>query len=573
MLASLALESLSRDLNAAIGNLGLSTLTFDSASLVEKPAKQAEQIFQGYSKAKPNKEDAYSAARAFLRGAELSNWQRDMVASAICDGIREQGGAAIVGSQERFVSLLDSYRAEAKRGELWRLTWHGLLYSYFNFDLEASKSPSDRAGWEALRSFLEETWPLIEKETPGGLVPAWLNVLRGEKTLLSSQPVEKYAKSFLAGDTAAVNSLAADLGIPPSSWFWHALVLSAVKFAASESDSKFREHVLSLLQLIQGKPGFRDEALERILIRYHACKGAPVSEELRDFVCHASVWKNPKLKAAGIATAWNRVPEEVWRMVLAWVNERNLKEFFDILAARNKADEGRLAFWSKYLKQIVWTRLVFGADTMALQRANEEVRNLIAGEQGAYAELTGKREVDAFMMQLGSYIFIEFSKKPNACYVYEADELPFEPYARYYNGGTSDLGAGYHAHVECALRIVHRENWQFKAENDLRQLGIHPDVTERPSRATSSKSSVASTSAGRLNDSKRDAVGANKLNVSAVRALAARFAHFTIDDRRSASGGRFWVEDPLQRMQLGHELKAMGFRWSSKRQAWYFPDD
>jgi len=41
---------------------------------------------------------------------------------------------------------------------------------------------------------------------------------------------------------------------------------------------------------------------------------------------------------------------------LGWVNERNLRDFFGILASRNNADEGRLAFWSNYLEQITWTR-------------------------------------------------------------------------------------------------------------------------------------------------------------------------------------------------------------------------
>ncbi|WP_230384685.1 EH signature domain-containing protein [Burkholderia pseudomallei] len=215
--------------------------------------------------------------------------------------------------------------------------------------------------------------------------------------------------------------------------------------------------------------------MEAILIRYHSCKAAPQDERLRDYVCQPTVWKNPKLKAAGIATAWNRVPDPVWHMVLTWVNERNLKDFFDILAARNNADEGRLAFWSKYLKQIIWTRLVFGADTLALKRSNAGIRDLIAREEGAYAQLTSKPEVDAFMMQIGSYLIIEFSKKPNACYVYQADQLPFEPYDRHYEGGTSDLAAGFRQDIGCALRIVHRDGWGQRAQGELRQLGIRPD--------------------------------------------------------------------------------------------------
>ncbi|HSI49154.1 MAG TPA: EH signature domain-containing protein [Ideonella sp.] len=565
-----ALHSLSRDLAAAIGAMGLHSGEFGRPELVEKPAREAESLFQGYAKAKPGKEDAYAAALAFLRGKALDSWQRDLIASAIATPISEASGAMVLGHRG-LETLLASYEAEAKRGELWRLTWHGLLYSYFNFDPTLGKDDATKAGWLALRTFLERTWPLIDKEAGDTLVPDWVGVLRHEAEVLTQAPAEKYSRAYLRGDTTATDQLAVDLGIPPSSWFWHALVFGAVKRATAEVDAEFRRLLPQLLKLIQGKPALRDEALELILVRYHACKGAPPDERLRDFVCQPTVWKNPKLKSAGIATAWNRVPDPVWQMVLSWVNERNLKDFFDILAARNQADEGRLGFWSNYLKQISWTRLVFGADTMALKRTNPGVRDLIAREEGAYAQLTGKREVDAFMMQIGSFLIIEFSKKPNACYVYQADQLPFEPYSKFYDGGTSDLAAGFR--VESAARIVHREGWQARAAAELRALGIRPDQVDTRQATAGGFTGARATTTTRTTEAPPPAQPETYgPDMVAVQVLVTRFRGARIDDKRvSSNGGRLWVEDPLQRVQLASELKALGFRWSDGRQAWYYP--
>ena len=568
MLAANALVSLTRDLAAALGGMGLSSGDFGKPELVETPTKEAERIFQGYAKAKPSKEDAYAAARAFIRGAVLDSWQQDLIASAISEPIREQAGAMVLGHQ-RFQSLLTSYEEEAKRGDLWRLTWHGLLYSYFNFDPSATNDAAIDTGWADLRAFLERSWPLVDRQAGKNLVPDWVAILRKESDLLTTKPADKYARDYLRGETEATDHLAADLGIPPSSWFWHALVLGAVKRATADSDAEFRRLVPQLIKLIQSKPGFRDEAVEHILVRYHGCKGAPPDERLRDFVCQPTVWKNPKLKAAGIATAWNRVPNPVWHMVLSWVNERNLKDFFDILAARNKADEGRLAFWSKYLKQISWTRLVFGADTMALKRTNPGVRDLIAREEGAYAQLTAKREVDAFMMQIGSYICIEFSKKPNACYVYKADELPFQPYAKFYDGGSQDLAAGFRQ--ECAARVVHRDGWEAKAADELKALGIRPDKPEAhgvTATAPAGTTSTARTTSATTSQSARTGGGPDMV---ALRALMSRFRGASIDDQRNGlNGGRLWVEDQLKRVQLESELKALGFEWAASRSAWYY---
>jgi len=568
VLAAAALQQLNRDLVAVIESMGLHSGEFGKPELVEKPTREAERIFQGFAAAKPRKEDAYAAALSFLRGKELDSWQRDLVASAIGEPIREEDGAMVLGAR-RFSALLGLYESEVKRGDLWRLTWHGLLYSYFNFDPNLAKDDVTRSGWEVLRSFLERTWPLVDKQAGKNQVPDWVNVLRKESEVLSARPVDKYSHAYLRGETGPTDRLAEDLGIPPSSWFWHALVLGVVRRATAESDAEFRRLIPQLLKLIQGKPGFRDEALEAILIRYHACKAAQQDERLRDYVCQPTVWKNPKLKAAGIATAWNRVPDPVWHMVLGWVNERNLKDFFDILAARNNADEGRLAFWSKYLKQIAWTRLVFGADTMALRRNNAEIRDLIAREEGAYAQLTGNSEVDAFMMQIGSYLIIEFSKKPNACYVYQADRLSFERYSRYYQGDSSDLKG-----TNCILRIVHREGWDERAESELRQLGIRPDSTDIKG-FSSAEAAVSSTARDYAtnNQSTRTSTPLGRgPDMAALRGLMTRFRGASIVDKRNVSGGRLWVEDPMQRVQLGSELKELGFRWANSRQAWYFPE-
>lgn len=570
MLAVSALEALARDLNTALGSMGIHHGEFGKPELAEEAAVEAERLFQGYAKAKPRKEDAYAAARAFLSGYKLDAWQQDLVASAIAEPIREHSGAVALGST-LFPALLANYEREARSGDLWRLTWHGLLYSYFGFDPSAAKDKATREGWEALRTFLERTWPLVDRQADSGLVPDWVEILRKESNVLSSKPVDKYARAYLFGDTATVDRLSTDLGIPPSSWFWQTLVLGAVRLTTSYGDSEFRRLVPRLLQLIGSKPGFRDEALELILVRYHACTSAPQDEQLRDFVCHATVWKNPKLKSAGIATAWNRVPEPVWRMVLSWVNERNLKDFFDILAARNRADEGRLAFWSNYLAQITWTRLVFGADTLALKRSNTAIRDLIAREEGAYADLTGKREVDAFMMQVGAYLIIEFSRKPNACYVYKADELPFEPYARHYTGGGEDLAAGFRQ--PCAARIVHRDGWEQRAAEDLRRLGIRPDrpvqsaPVSRSAADASSRTAERSGSTGAASKSRSPSDGWP--DMTTLKTLMSRFRGASIDDRRSTSGGRLWVTDPLNRPQLDDELKALGFEWAASRNAWY----
>ena len=602
------LNELSRRLSRAVSNLAASSAEIGHPELVAAAAAESAKIFQAYGKMIPKGEHAQAAALAFMRSEALDDRQIDLIAGVLADPVREAGGARPIGAPA-FGGLLRTLTKSARSGDLPRLTWYGLLSSYFKYD-PSSLSTTDHAGWKQLRAFLKETWPIVDRESGTGIVPDWVAVVRGDPALLTPAAAGAYALAYLRGDDSAVKRLAEDLAIPQSSWFWHALVVGAVQRAAELSDGDFKAHIARLLALLQSKPVFRDEALITLLTRYHKCEDRPPHQALVDYVVQRDVWRNPKLKAAGMATSWNRVSEDVWRMVLGWVNERNLRDFFEILASRNDADEGRLAFWSQYLNQISWTRLVFGARTRSLVRTNAAIRDLIAREDGAYATLTQGDDHDAFLMQLGKYIVVEFSKKPNAAYVYKASDLKFDRYGKYYTGTQEDLKYGFDG--DCSARFTHMSGWAMDAMQELKRLGIHPDPPTRGSK-TGAVSKAAATQALQRSSAGRSAAAPVQLSTGnrteptrtappakpsaktsssdALRTVplteAPRGARFTmktladavarvkgayIDDKRRKDGGRLWVEDPQQDPWLEKTLLQFGFKWADSRQAFYFPE-
>jgi len=585
VLNSSELDSLAKQLASVVASFGLSSMQFGHPDVVREASEQAAQVFQGYAKARPSEADAYAAALAFMLGRRLDERQVDLVASALSERIREQSGARPLG-HSNFPGLLDTYGREARAGTLWRLTWFGLLGSYFAFD--PHKAPAgERAGWSKLRVFLERTWPLIDRQSGTTVVPDWVKVVRDDPELLGDKAAHKYALDYMRGDEAAIKRLAEDLGIPESSWFWQELVLSAVRRSAdlTVADARFKASIPQLLKLIHARPVYRDEALEIMLTRYHRCSDTSVHPQFRDYVVRGDVWQNPKLREAGLATAWNRVEDDVWRMALQWVNEANLKDFFAILAARRNADEGRLEFWSQYMDQISWTRLIFSAQTRALAHSNEGIRNLIAREEGSYATMSSNTDVDAFMMQVGDYIMVEFSKVPNAAYVYKADELPFEPYDREYAGTTADLKHGFQG--ARAARFTHQPGWATEARRELEQLGVSPDQAAR-----SARQRVTQPAAERSGSTRRSATGRTpnrggptagqpdaprgaRFNMDSLRRLVAQYPRARIDDRRTpgAGAGRLWVDDPMQNTKLERSLKEWGFRWGQTRRAWYYAEN
>jgi hypothetical protein len=600
-------------LKSSIEGMGLSRVQFGFPEMVIKEVRKAETLFKDFSKAKPSTQDAYHAALKLMRGEKLDEWGADLVAAAICIPIKEQGGKTVLES-EYFDDLLRKYENDAYTGDLWRLTWYSLLNSYLTYDLGRTKTDAGIAGFNKLRRLLSRTWPSIDKQSGELAVPDWVRILREEHQLLSDNPVEKYARDYLAGNTDHIKALADNLGIPGSSWFWQALIFGAVKYATQGNDDQFRSQLLMLIELVKSAPVYRDKAIAEILNRYFDCSSKTVHPELRDFVIHASIWKNPKLKAAGIATAWNQVPEAVWRMVMGWVNERNLRDFFDILAARRHADHGRLKFWSRYMNQISWTRLVFGSETIWQKNHNTGIKALLESEEGTYAILHGApdKELDAFLMQIGDYIFVEFSKTGNGAYAYRASDLAFNLHADTYAGSTSDLKCGYYSNGRGVAKIIHTPGWEVRTSFELGKLGIHPDRTSsRPEPARTKLSNEQTAVLEKIGDliqapdliapeppprsiykdtksrldylvptagtaSNWPSQGSEKnstLSLDQVKNIVSKYQEAQAIQKGNGLTRRIWVTNPRGWAALENELKKMGFQWAASRQGWYWAED
>jgi hypothetical protein len=614
-------QTLLNRLKASIEGMGLNRVQFGFPEMVIKEVRKAETLFKDFSKAKPSSQDAYKAALSLLRGDKLDDWAMDLIAAAVSIPIKEQRGRTVLES-EYCDDLLRKYENDAYTGDLWRLTWYSLLNSYLTYDLARTTTETGMAGFTKLRRLLNRTWPSIDKQSGQLAVPDWVRILREENQLLSDSPVEKYARDYLAGNTDHIKALAENLGIPASSWFWQELVLGAVKHATQGNDEQFRSQMLMLIELVKSAPVYRDNAIAEILNRYYKCSSRTVHPELRDFVIHGSVWKNPKLKVAGIATAWNQVPEAVWRMVMGWVNERNLRDFFDILAARRHADHGRLKFWSRYMNQISWTRLVFGSETIWQKNHNTGIRALLESEEGTYATLQGApdKELDAFLMQIGEYIFVEFSKTGNGAYAYRASDLAFNLHADSYAGSTSDLKCGYYRNGRGVAKIIHTPGWEERTAVELSKLGIHPDrasARHEPARSRLSNEQAAALgkiggltqgaahiasespladmysiprSAASIKEEKADAYtiphaaasfllptqtsqASPPLSVDQVHKIISKYQGAQVTEKGSGLTRRIWVTNPRGWAALENELKKIGFEWAASRQGWYWVED
>lgn len=469
-----ALDALERRLTGSIASFGLRATVLGDPESLAGAVSEIRDATRGHRIGQPSTETSTETALRFLRGEPVDAVDLDRLAWALCTPIAAAGHAHVVAAGTPFEELLRRYRRAAGQGTLWRVTWLGLLSSYFAFDPEAADAPS-RAGWQALRVLLQATWPGLR--FPPGYEPDWAGAVREHPELLSPDPCGAFAEDYLAGERARVDRLERDLGIPRTSWFWRELLLAAVDRAIGLDDAAFKRVLDPLIEPMRSRRAGRDEAIGRLLERYALCRDRSVHRGLRDFVVDPDVWKNPKLMLTGAAPVWSALSHEAWRMAMGWVSEANMGVFFRVLVEQDQADEGRLEFWSRYAGQIARTRLAVGGRTIERSRRNQPLARLLALQDGDAAPLTGGwQAVDAIMIEAGDYLFVESSVKGSTCYAYPRDNLPFDPDARTLSGGTADLKAGYYHRGEPRdLRIPRGPDWQPRMAHALARIGIHPD--------------------------------------------------------------------------------------------------
>ncbi|TXH69238.1 MAG: hypothetical protein E6Q83_10835 [Thiothrix sp.] len=465
---------LQAQLQTVLVSFDLPSLAIGNPKAVEAAVQQVTKMFEGYASAAPPQERSYAAALKFLRGDKLSVAEKDWIAAALNQPIKEQGGKCVLES-DRFKGLIDHYQRQIDKRQIWRLAWYWLLLSYFSTELstvaqDVGKKEQNR---ELLRVFLAPSYKFFSGEKENKILPRWARALASHPHLLSKKPCAPYAQDFLEGNTTVLDQVKADIAIPNQSWFWHELTLALVEHATkNKNDDVFKGSIKKLIEYLEKHSGFKDQAIKLILERYYRCKDSSALDILRDYVVAPDVWKSPKLRDSGIASKWRYVDENIWRMVLAWVTKEHLRLFFEVLSGRHGAQKDRFQFWSQYINQISYTKLVFGSTTQVQRSRNKEIAKLFREEQDIYAILdSNNADLDAFIMQIGGYTFVEFSMNGNAAFIYNNGELPFKMIARRLNDKTYSDG------LKCAQsnKIIHNGDWQFNTKNKLMSMGIYPD--------------------------------------------------------------------------------------------------
>jgi hypothetical protein len=342
---------------------------------------------------KPKDSEVYQAALLYLKGriGEDVEYLYDIVPFGLYLPIESAGNKCIADDHRKLEILLNRYRHEAEQGQLWEMTWFGVLQAYFHPPLRFSEQ-------DILLQFLSETYPKVAAVTVHK--PLWMKALAEYPGLLGRDPCRAFAEAWLAGDEESLRQVAADLQISAPSWFWHDLTRTCIKFSSALPDDDFKSLIPKLLSLIEELPRFLDEDLGTILTRYSQCGDRSVHEELKNFAVRH--WKNPKLRHVP-GSKWMQVREPVWRMALGWFNDEHLRLFFERISARYGNSSERLSSWLRYLS---WAKLVAAHEITGQGPKDPVLTGLFRAEEEAleiYDEAHDEK-LDSFMRRVEDYL-------------------------------------------------------------------------------------------------------------------------------------------------------------------------
>lgn len=430
-----------------------------------KLAAEADRVALLFEQGAPREPDRQQRINALarLRRGEMGLSRREwtLISWGLCDDCGACGKP--IHEQALFDAVIAHTDDWIAHQEVPRKAWFGLLHSYLAYDLDAS---SDKRNWIHLRERLVTTAAILI----GGLrrPKLWSQLVERHRDMFGDDPGRSLRQVVFDASIDEHDQLTRGLPIPESSWLWRRVIAHQIDYLNGVDDARFLATIPRMLQFLRARPLYADELLAALLTRY--CQSAQRNEAHELLKSEAFTrWGNPQLRSA---TRWFMVDPPVRAMVLRWFAKEDLEHFFSLLQGAGQVDQARLRYWLDFVDQIVYTRILLGADAVA--NPDPEFRNFRDKNAGRYGKLVGgPSHNNGFIMRIQDQYFVEFSGTGNACYAYAEDELPFDPAARELSINSLKKVIQ-NKQTWSDNRILHMNAWQWKANQFLARRNIHP---------------------------------------------------------------------------------------------------
>ena len=437
-----------------------------SFSALQQASAEVEARFdQAEAAPVPPKEKRHAALATFLRNEPLTRRQWRLIYAGLVDSV--EVGKQLLDDERVFPRVSRHIRAHIDSSELVRRDWLALCFSYFGYEaIEPEKSQH----WQQLRTYIRDGYRVLRNPAK---LKAWMRIVDEHQDLFQSEAGLRLGQQIFEGTITDLIQLQTLAQIPAESWLWHQIVAVVQKRIAELDEEPFLARLPTLLALMDiNNRRHADEILAACLTRYHGCR-CHAQPQAHLMQAGMKIWGNPQLKSE--QNRWrHHVGKLVCDMVGAWLAKQDLQHFFSLLKGEGEVDQARLFYWLRFADQMSYTRIVMGRDAQ-LNRDGDFDR-FREQNKGRLGYLSGGTSADnAVIMQVGNYIFVEFSRTGNACYVYNADSCGFNPDAHTLElNGVLKRGSIRWRHAPRPSRPDAMEGWQRTYDDELRRLGIIP---------------------------------------------------------------------------------------------------
>lgn len=362
----------------------------------------------------------------------------------------------------------------------FRKCYQGLLRSYFDYDVELTAvQPIGKENWKILRDYLKHNINFI-KDT--SINPDWVDSVLENQNLFTSNPCVAYGNEVLEGNTERAGKIRQLLGISDGSWFTRELVMAQLIQATRRDDQSFASLVSRLLRLIENNDVLRNTGLKLILDRYASIVQPPEHIGLKEQA--VAWWGNPWLPSN--QDSWGGVSPEARDMISNWLSDEFITLFFTKLAQDGLGDTRRVLFWKKYITSIRQhipsiRPMQFALGSHARKSKEKDFVELRKKLNGLLIDLDDANSYNnAFIMQLGDLLAVEFSGESNAFYGYSLKHtLPFNLTQPVKSGPVDGINSLKSSCKELYLR--HQDGvhgyayWEDRFEDQLQwKFGIRP---------------------------------------------------------------------------------------------------
>ncbi len=432
--------------------------------------KASVDLYERFDRAKkallPPQEKRRVAINRFRNALSLNPSEWRMVFAGLADKSERVG--PLLEDEQLFDRVHSEVRQRIERQKFSRRDWLALCFSYFGYE---SDTPADNANWCVLRDDVRQGFECVRSQQKRE--KEWIQIVQHHQELFTDQAGAMLGELMFNGEISDLSLLQTIAQIPVSSWLWRRIFNVLLSRISNLDDVEFSKRIPDFVEIGQLYDRYLNDILIACLTRYHHAYYREQPSTLLKQTAQDN-WGSPQILSK--QNSWLQyVKKDVCAMVVAWFAKEDLEHFFKLLKGDAEVDQARLHYWLRFANQMSYTRIVMGADAW-----NERGRDFVhfrEKNKGRLGKLMGgPGHNNAVIMQIGKYLFVEFSGTGNACFVYKADDAPFNP-EKYQLDLKSDLKQADRAvqrmlHTPAPSRPTRIEGWLHKFDNALRGLRI-----------------------------------------------------------------------------------------------------